>query len=79
MACGPAQTVILWQIQAVALWRDIVSREVMWIVAIYQFFKMLGSVNARNFGATDEISQDIAIPLMTHEHLTKPVWFRIEK
>ena len=40
---------------------------------------MLGSVNARNFGATDEISQDIAIPLMTHEHLTKPVWFSIEK
>ena len=34
---------------------------------------MLGSVNARNFGATDEISQDLAIPLMTHEHLTKPL------
>ena len=43
-----AQTVTLWQIQAVALWRDIVTQNIMSAVASCQFFKMLGSVAARN-------------------------------
>jgi hypothetical protein len=44
-ASWQAQIMTKWPIEAVTLWRDIVTRNFMCAVASYQFFKMLGSVN----------------------------------